>query len=506
MSFAAGFLTLSVQQDSQVKTTAKNDANKIKKDFLAKEKPFAVLKSLSFALSDDFNALFDPTQIYPQSQNYDYKMIQALYKYSKSCSSNLINKINQSYGPLQKAWTLEKFKCGLIKVLPELFFEVPPYMHPFGSSYVMLSLQMSQFSLRPITWIQTHKQYLHLSELKSIDDLILSPDWQVLKGLTEVGQQALFNQDEFILDKNFVLFGIKQSSDLVLNEETNSYIAFSRSNWNQFVKNTVLLPALITETNSRCAFQEYSICWIENKETLFRRFKSVSLFILITSLVLALFSGGLAVKKFRKQKHEEERKRFALQALTHELRTPIASLILNSETLLDKFDKIPNDLQNQILRMCNDIQKLNRLTEISKQYLFAHSEKNFIKFNFQKIESINSYIQDVLDPYSDQISYQLLKDDSALTLDPHWVAICIKNLVENALQHGEKPVHLKLIKLDSFFEISVLDAGMQSLNKSTKNRGLGLGLSIVNRIVTEMKGQLLINEKPTRFTIKLKVI
>lgn len=505
MSFVAGLLTLSIRQDGQVKISVKTEANQIKKDFLEEQKSFATLKSLAFMSSDDFDSLFDPAEVLPGAQKYAYEPLQALYKYSKACvSSVLVDKKNQNYKSLQKAWLWEKFKCGQVGILPDTFFEKPPYIHPFGHSYVRLSLQLPQFSSRPAGWLQEHKQYLHLSELKSGGELNLSPDWQVLASLTQAGQKALFDRNEFIIDDQFVLIGRRQRTDTNSSEEISSYLAFPRSAWNHFVKSKSLIASVASDTNSRCPYQEDSICWTENKESLTRKLKNSSLFILIASFILMIVCGVLAAKKFKNQKHEEERKRFALQALTHELRTPTTSLILNSETLLNKFDQIPEEMQNQILRMCNDIQKLKRLTDVSQQYLFSHSEKNFIKFNVQKIESVNLYIEDILEIYSGQISAQYLQKDCALMLDPHWIAICLKNLVENALQHGVKPVQVVLEKTDSHFEISVTDAGVFN-NKKSKKPGLGLGLSIVKRILSEMKGQLVVSEGPTRFILKLRI-
>ena len=58
-----------------------------------------------------------------------------------------------------------------------------------------------------------------------------------------------------------------------------------------------------------------------------------------------------------------------LQILTHELRTPIASLSLTVEGFRREFEKLPESVYDEFRRLCEDSRRLRQLAEASKDYL-----------------------------------------------------------------------------------------------------------------------------------------
>lgn len=215
-------------------------------------------------------------------------------------------------------------------------------------------------------------------------------------------------------------------------------------------------------------------------------------------------------QKFKLQKFSEEKKRFALQTLTHELRTPITSLKISSEEILNNFDILPESLKGPLIRMCDDVEKLKRLSEISKAYLTSESHSELIKFNFQIVDSLNEYLKDTLEKYQDQISTNLLFDDRSFRLDKYWVSLCLKNLVENAIQHGTSPIEVSAKIVNNNLHLSVLDAGdckdqFHSMSspfyKGKTSHGLGLGLSIVQSVAKSMLAELRFSTQPTKFEL-----
>jgi len=202
--------------------------------------------------------------------------------------------------------------------------------------------------------------------------------------------------------------------------------------------------------------------------------------------------------------------------LTHELRTPATAICLAAETQRTEFDSLPVDSQKAFLQICEELQRLNRVIDASKNYLKFDGSNHLLDASTQSVVSVNCLMENILEPYFDKVTYQPLLHDKSLRLDRYWVELCIKNLIENSLIHGKPPVILSILDDKDILVISIQDDGTTSFTsldqmaipfqKDHASRGLGLGLTIVQKVVAAMKGELFFKTKPTRFSIKLRQI
>jgi signal transduction histidine kinase len=264
--------------------------------------------------------------------------------------------------------------------------------------------------------------------------------------------------------------------------------------------------------------REGQVCWRITNEPLFRTLLKRSALLFFLALVLTGLCAWIAIRKFRRQNIEEERKRFALQTLTHELRTPLASLVVSSEEILDRFDQAPSEMQGTLVRMCDDIQRLHRLAQVSQHYLRSETGDGLVRFEYQAVQSLHAYLKSVLESFEGRIEVRLPAYDRAFTLDAHWVGVCIRNLLENALVHGAAPVRFRAELIDGELELSIEDAGTsqrsrledmvkpfaKDLGQARSSRGLGLGLAIVHRVAQAMSADLRFTPNPTRFTLLIR--
>ena len=94
--------------------------------------------------------------------------------------------------------------------------------------------------------------------------------------------------------------------------------------------------------------------------------------------------------------------------------------------------------------------------------------------------------------------------------DIHWISICVRNLIENALSHGIPPICLKLSKIgNNSLQIDISDQGIckfknlsemtAAFAKGNKSKGTGLGLNIVSLVIKEIGGKLSFKNNPTTF-------
>ena len=226
----------------------------------------------------------------------------------------------------------------------------------------------------------------------------------------------------------------------------------------------------------------------------------------------------ILITKLKTQRFEDERRRLALQVLTHEFRTPITSMLLNMERVQGKLELFDDELQESILRVSNDIHRLRRLTETSRNYLSINKSKKLVSIKHAEIPSINDFLQEQLFVYfdefgTDKIKFYPLEKDQLFCLDPYWIGICIKNIINNAIDHGEFPICVKASMKKNDLVISIVDEGELKIEnkdeiwgefvKGNQSKGTGLGLNIVKKVIHETGGEISLKTNPTTFELIL---
>lgn len=515
LAFMAGYLFLSLRSTIQPKFSV-TDIGRIKENFKATAHPTEEIV-LQLLFPQGFgNTFIDPEQTIVQSRNYSFEIIQKLYKSLQFCDGIKFQNIEDQ--SLLKATKWIDFKCKKISKLPPNFFDTAPFFFPLGQSYAYLAFENKEALGFEKDWFKDHLPFFHVTELKYLESLGLDLE-KSRKKMSELNLdslQAIAKGEDLIISDKDVLYkqvaSFNKSSQGVENFQfASGYTVFSRKNWDEFLY-SYNVKASAFQNGDLCSYRDGSICWREEDSGLIRKIETPTAIMFIFSSMFAIISLLWSWQKFKHQKFAEEKKRFALQTLTHELRTPITSLKISSEEILNNFDLLPEGLKGSLIRMCDDVEKLKRLTEISKAYLTSESHSELIKFNFQSVDSLNEYLKDSLEKYQDQISIKFLFKDRSFRLDKYWVSLCLKNLVENAIQHGASPIEVNAQVVNNKLYLSVSDAGhckeqllkMSSpFYKGKASQGLGLGLAIVQAVAKSMVAEFRFSAQPTRFELIL---
>jgi len=522
LAFYAGYLSLSIRNAPRTAQGSVSDIVQLKARFEHLTNPAGKVALASLFPPSEYSQLVDPAFELPQNGRYAFGEMANLFRYAQDCAGKGASRLSLSNDlALQKTWQWFKFKCRKLSRLPQGFFERAPFTSVLGGSFAFLATQTSDRLVIDPTWVKAHLPFFHVTELAKLEAQFHIESEEARSRLATLDSDSLksvSDGDELVLGKSYVFFrqlprDLEHASSSNLLGRPNTFFYYPRRDWDQALAQTEYRAENLQEGHL-CVLKEGQVCWqIGTDEAL----QSIQMKTLILFLFTAVMTGVLvwiSIRKFVQQKLEEERKRFALQTLTHELRTPLASLVVSSEEIMDRFDSIPSRLQGSMLRMCDDVQRLHRLAEVSKHYLGSEGDGSLIQFDFKTVPSVSALLRAVLEPFEGKVDVDLRNCDGPFTLDAYWVGVCVKNLLENALSHGQSPVRFIAEVRSSVLEISVQDAGIcfkpdlgamaQPFVKGSTSRGLGLGLSIVRKVSDTMNADLSFAANPTTFSLRIR--
>lgn len=216
---------------------------------------------------------------------------------------------------------------------------------------------------------------------------------------------------------------------------------------------------------------------------------------------------------YKRDLKNTERQHNFLLAVTHELKSPLASIKLALETI-KKRDLSRN--QNLIISD-NGITEVDRLHKQLDNILDATSidHKYTVEKHTTTLVELLNYIKHQRSSTLDEgrVTYTVTTEDTqgrSIDIDINGVLKIAKNLIENALKYSESHVEVKLSLVDRIFRLTVSDEGpgiapneKQAIFKrfyrvgseeTRKSTGTGLGLFIVKQIVDKNQGKVTIQD------------
>ncbi|PJZ52881.1 sensor histidine kinase [Leptospira adleri] len=195
--------------------------------------------------------------------------------------------------------------------------------------------------------------------------------------------------------------------------------------------------------------------------------------------------------------------------VTHEMKTPLASLRLQAESLQEE---LPNPNENKLIsRLLMDSVRIE--SQMNRAMYLASLTRSEILY----IEKTN--LKEVLDSMRED--FPNLKIDVSrmenfdVAADRKALESIFKNLAENAIKHGKATV-LEIVskkRKPGEIWITVIDNGLGfdgkyktlgiPFNRHTSTSGTGIGLYIIKKLMRKMKGRMEIVPAPSGFRVDL---
>ncbi|MDH5392326.1 MAG: cell wall metabolism sensor histidine kinase WalK [Gammaproteobacteria bacterium] len=215
--------------------------------------------------------------------------------------------------------------------------------------------------------------------------------------------------------------------------------------------------------------------------------------------------------------HNDASRRELIANVSHDLRTPLASLQAYLETLLLKQETLTAEQYSQYLNSA--LQHSNHLKKlIAELFELSTLENNSAELHFEPF-SMSELVQDVTQQFdlkarekNISISTQIPKHAAFVSADISLIQRLLENLIENAIKYTPKDgkVTVSLFATDKALTTSISDDGegisendlpfifdrFYRVDKHRQTDGTGLGLAIAKRIIQLHNSTIDINTAP----------
>lgn len=323
-----------------------------------------------------------------------------------------------------------------------------------------------------------------------------------------------------VIKTNLENLGIPQDFEYAISDEKDKNLIQKYSSKNYTNKLGFSFSKGLFNENSDTLKNKLFLTVLNPSSYIFGEIKNVLILcLLLTGLMILTFF--MTLRTLWKQKKLTELKNDFINNLTHELKTPIATISLALDAMNHQ-EAGPNEMENfsQIIRQEN--QRLKG--QVEKVLELAHLEKVDSGFEMEDVSLKKVILESV-----EQFDLHLNKLDGDLTLNLSERDLLIKgdldhlkkmmvNLLDNSIKYSQsKPkIQIDLLETEETNRLIISDQGIgmssESLHRIFENfyretkgdlhqtKGFGLGMSYVKLIVDKHGAQILVKSKKNEGT------
>lgn len=211
-----------------------------------------------------------------------------------------------------------------------------------------------------------------------------------------------------------------------------------------------------------------------------------------------------------------------LDAMAHEFKTPLTSVMAATTSLLSDLDQ-PRETRAELLEIANEeVERLKELIDDAVEMGRLDTGKIELQAERTDVAGIAREVVSSMQPQSDGRRVSLRSESSlpAIPADPRLIKLAVKQLVDNALKYSpaDQPVEVLVSNGSGVVTVEVVDHGpgipeaeqrriFERLYRSPAVEqqvpGSGLGLSIAQNIVRAHRGDLTLSSRPGNTTFRL---
>lgn len=223
-------------------------------------------------------------------------------------------------------------------------------------------------------------------------------------------------------------------------------------------------------------------------------------------------------KKLEASEELSKMKSEFVSGVSHELRTPLTIVKEAVALLLDEIKGPINKEQKEIISSAqSNIEHLKKITEDLLDVSRIERGKIRLRYSLVNLNDLvkdsKEFFQRLTEEKGINLEYRLPKEEIDIFIDPDRVSQIISNLIDNAVKFTERggKIRVELKVFEEKVRLGVIDTGIgiagQDLPKvfhkfvqvggrgAVKNKGIGLGLTIVKELVERHGGEIWADSK-----------
>lgn len=305
-------------------------------------------------------------------------------------------------------------------------------------------------------------------------------------------------------------------------------ISFTDPRGRQQFSNTEVINSAVLSTSSESSYlPERSSLTLSFTNGVATILKNNLLGIFLSFILMAAVVSSLLylLHIIREQKQLAEIKNDFISNMTHEFKTPIATIGVALESI-QHFNTTndPEKTKKYVDMSSQQIGKLNVMVE--KLLETATLDQNALALNKQE-SNLANMIEAIHHKYSEThedktITFESNADQVWATVDAFHIENALDNIIDNAVKYGGDYIDISLEKAKAAVHITIKDSG-HSLTKPQASqifekfyrvpkgnthdvKGFGIGLYYTKMIIEKHDGSLRVNTSPTTFKITLPYV
>ena len=213
------------------------------------------------------------------------------------------------------------------------------------------------------------------------------------------------------------------------------------------------------------------------------------------------------------EKEAVENNKTVIATLSHDIKTPIASIRAYAEGLQANMDSSPEKREKYLsvlMRKCDEVAKLT-----NDLFLHSLSDLDKLKINAETFE-VCSFVETVVSEIAGEhqdVTFAKPDFEALVSADKNRLTQIIENLINNSRKYAKTPIDIKLTHADGEVNIHFTDYGKGIPDsdmpfifdkfyrgKNVENeQGSGLGLYIVKYLAEKMGGSVLLHNHTNSF-------
>ena len=252
----------------------------------------------------------------------------------------------------------------------------------------------------------------------------------------------------------------------------------------------------------------------------------------ITFMLIIIAAFYVTVKTLLNQKKLSQIKSDFINNMTHEFKTPLATISLAVDALRspkvqanpEKGAYFTNIIKEENIRMNKHVETILQAAFLEKQELNLTLSKVAVH---DMIQEVVSTFELQLNDKNGKIDFLLNASNDFISADDAHFRNLISNLIDNAIKYSQDPVHIKISthSTKNHLVIRIEDNGIGMSKESVKRvfekfyrahtgnlhnvKGFGLGMSYVKTVIDAHKGKIKVDSaigKGTSFTIEVPLM